>query len=256
MIKNTKIVGILNITPDSFSDGNKYNDVEAILSYAEKLIKDGADVIDIGAESTRPGATKLSAEQEWQRLSSVLKKIIDTCNKNHVETSIDTYHLETAKKAIEMGIDYINDVSGFKNPQMIEVAKNSSVKIIVMHSLTVPADKTVNIDEGVDAVSEVLNWGNEQIKNLVDNNIDRSRIIFDPGIGFNKTASQSKELIQRVEELRSLRVPIYIGHSRKSFLGDFDDKDKATIEISKQLIAKDIDYIRVHDVSGHGKTEL
>ncbi|PIR39053.1 MAG: dihydropteroate synthase [Alphaproteobacteria bacterium CG11_big_fil_rev_8_21_14_0_20_39_49] len=256
MIKNTKIVGILNITPDSFSDGNKYNDAESILSHAEKLIKDGADVIDIGAESTRPGAIKLSTVQEWQRLSPILQNIIDTCHKNNVEAGIDTYHPENAMKAIETGIDYINDVNGFKNPQMIEVAKNSAVKIIAMHSLTVPADKAVNIDEGVDTVSEVLSWGNAQIQNLIDNNIERSRIIFDPGIGFNKTASQSKELIQRVEELRSLRVPIYIGHSRKSFLGDVDDRDKATIEISKQLIAKDIDYIRVHDVSGHGKTEL
>ena len=139
MIKNTKIVGILNITPDSFSDGNKYTDEESILNHTNQLIQDGTDVIDVGAESTRPNARKLSDDEEWERLSPILQAIVQTCHKKNVEVSLDTYHPPSATRAIEIGVDYINDVNGFKNPQMIEAVKRSNTKLIVMHSLTVPA---------------------------------------------------------------------------------------------------------------------
>ncbi len=251
MIKNTKIVGILNITPDSFSDGNKYTDAKSIIDHTRQLIKDGADVIDVGAESTRPNATKLSDEDEWQRLSPIIEKIINICHKHNVKVSLDTYHAESARKSIELGVDYINDVSGFKNPKMTEAIKNTDTKLIVMHSLTVPADKSINIPENVDVVEEIKNWAISKILQLNDSGIDKSRIIFDPGIGFNKTVSQSKELIERVGEIKELNVPIYIGHSRKSFLGDVEDRNQATIQISNKLIEKNINYIRVHDVRGH-----
>ena len=251
MIKNTKIVGILNITPDSFSDGNRYTDEESILDHTKQLIRSGADIVDVGAESTRPNATKLSDEEEWQRLSPILEKIVSICHEKNVEISIDTYHPTTVTKAIELGVDYINDVDGFKSPQMIESVQGSDVALIVMHSLTVPADKAINISDELDVVEEIKGWARQKILKMMDSGIDKSRIIFDPGIGFNKTAKQSKEIIKRVEEFRSLDVPIYIGHSRKSFLGDVKDRDEATIEISKDLIEKDIDYIRVHDVKGH-----
>jgi len=253
MIQNTKIVGILNITPDSFSDGNKYTDEESILNHTKQLIKDGADIIDVGAESTRPNATKLSDEEEWQRLSPILKKVINTCHEHGAKVSLDTYHPPSAQKAIELGIDYINDVDGFKNPQMIEAIQDADTKLIVMHSLTVPADKSINIPTDLDVIEEIKSWAKYKISQLEQSGIDKSRLIFDPGIGFNKTAGQSKEIIKRVEELKSLDVPLYIGHSRKSFLGDVECRDTATTQISKELIEKDIDYIRVHDVKGHYK---
>lgn len=251
MTINSKIVGILNITPDSFSDGNLYTDETSILVHTLKLIKDGADVIDVGAESTRPNAQKLSDAQEWQRLAPVLAKIIAICHENKVKVSLDSYHPHSVMQAIGLGVDYINDVNGLKNPQMIEAVKNSAVKIVLMHSLTIPADKSINIADVVDVVNEVKSWFNNQMQHLNSCGIDKSRLIFDPGIGFNKTAKQSWELINRASDLQELGVPVYIGHSRKSFLGEISQRDEKTIEVSKQLISNNIDYIRVHDVASH-----
>jgi dihydropteroate synthase len=251
MINKTKIVGILNITPDSFSDGGKYTDEQAIVNHTKNLIDEGADIIDVGAESTRPGAEKLSDEEEWQRLSHILSKIIQICHTYNVQVSLDTYHPNTAKKAVKLGVDYINDVDGLNNQKMVDTVKKSDVKLIVMHSLTVPADKQININEDLDVIIEIKNWAYDKIQNLVSMGIDKSRIIFDPGIGFNKTANQSMELIQRVNEFKDLQIPIYIGHSRKSFLGDIKKRDERTLEISKQLIKQEIEYIRVHDVNSH-----
>jgi dihydropteroate synthase len=251
MTTKTKIVGILNITPDSFSDGNLYNDEESILSQTLKLIKDGADIIDVGAESTRPNAEKLSDTQEWQRLSPVLEKIIALCHQHKVKVSLDSFHPSSVKRAIGLGVDFINDVNGLKNPQMIEALKNSTVKIVVMHSLTVPADKSVNIPEELDVVNELKIWFNNHMRFLNSCGIDNSRLIFDPGIGFNKTVKQCWEVINRASELKQLGIPIYIGHSRKSFLGELSQRDEKTLIVSKQLIANNIDYIRVHDVLSH-----
>jgi dihydropteroate synthase len=244
----TKLVAILNLTPDSFSDGGKYEGEQAVVRL-EQLIEEGADVVDIGAESTRPGATPLSAEEEWARLAPFFKNL----KPEHFKTtlSLDTRHPENARRALDVGFRWINDVSGFASQAMREVVAGYDCTCVVMHSLSVPADKNITLPEGCDVIAELVEWA----LGIGDWALGR-QIIIDPGIGFGKTAAQSWEIINRIDELKTLGFPLLIGHSRKSFLnpregGDSFDRDKSTLELSQKLIVKKIDYLRVHDVAAH-----
>ncbi|MDB2414857.1 dihydropteroate synthase [Rickettsiales bacterium] len=254
-----KLAAILNLTPDSFSDGGKYISKESIIARVVSLIEEGADIIDIGAESTRPGAIPLSAKQEWERLSPYLSEIINICKKRNIITSLDSYHPENVKKAIELGIDWINDVTGLDNPDMVDVLKDNDVKIVIMHNLGVPADKSNVISEDKDPIDVILNWTQNKLKELHKSNISSSRLILDPGIGFGKNAKQSLEILDNAEKLLLAGLPVFIGHSRKSFLFSnaenisIAQRDAKTIDISLRLYAKNIDYLRVHDIAGHRK---
>ncbi|NBX02754.1 MAG: dihydropteroate synthase [Alphaproteobacteria bacterium] len=246
----TKLMGIVNVTPDSFSDGGNAFATEDALAAIEKLIADGADIIDIGAESTRPDATPLSQEEEWERLDGLFLLLPKFAGK--VVFSLDTRHAKTAKKAVSYGMPIINDVSGFSDPEMVKAVRNSSCKLVVMHSLSVPADKSIVLPENVDVVAEVLAWGRERIAALEAAGIARERIIFDPGIGFGKTAPQSLALVNGIERFAELGVPLLVGHSRKSFLaGIAPDRDEATLAVSGYLALKKVDILRVHDVAAH-----
>ena len=245
----TKIVAILNLTPDSFSDGGAYLCPEHALKAIEQFIADGADVIDIGAESTRPGATPLSYEEEWQRLEPVLKAL--PRNKG-VEFSLDTRHAQTAQKALSYGIDWINDVSGFSDPAMLESVKHSDCKLVAMHSLSVPADKNILMSESADVAQEIIDFAEHRIAQMQAAGIVRGRIIFDPGIGFGKTAQQSWDIIDGIERFLKLGVPLLVGHSRKSFLvANIAERDTATLALSRTLAVKGVAYLRVHDVAAH-----
>lgn len=240
---NTQLVGIVNLTPDSFSDGGRIADARIAIS---QLIKDGADVVDIGAESTRPGATPISVNEEWARLSPVLP---------HLPAgvfSLDTRHAEVAKKALPY-VRWINDVSGFSDVAMIEAVKNAECKLVMMHSLSVPADKHIVLPPDADVVQTLVDWARGRIKTLAGAGIAKDRIIFDPGVGFGKTPAQSHAVVDRVEEFYALGVPLLIGHSRKSFLGGkMEDRDQVTLEVSKKLWGR-VDYLRVHNVTLHRK---
>lgn len=252
------MVGVLNVTPDSFSDGGKYiNPVHAV-EQAKQLFKAGADVIDIGAESTRPGAggkATATPEEEWRRLQPVLQAI-DTIwgNSNfRPKVSVDTRNAETAKKALAYNIDWLNDVSGFDGRVMREVAADSSVALLVMHSLGIPLVRGVVLDENRSAVDQVYSWGEKKIEQLTKAGIKKERIIFDPGIGFGKTADQSFQLIKNVNKFSSLNLPVLVGHSRKSFLNlftdkDFSERDVETCVITNFLADQKVDYMRVHNV--------
>jgi dihydropteroate synthase len=242
----TKLAGIVNVTPDSFSDGGQYTDTHSALAHIEQLIEDGADIIDIGAESTRPGATALSAEQEWERLSPLFEGL----NVSGAIFSLDTRHAENARRALDIGFHWINDVSGFKDNAMIETVKLYGCQLVMMHSLTVPADKNVTLPEDADVIDALLKWSQANVARLERAGIRRHRIIMDPGLGFGKTARQSGQIIERFIELKACKLPILIGHSRKSFLGA-GDRDAGTLAVSRQLIAKGVDYLRVHDVAAH-----
>ncbi len=251
----SKLVGILNVTPDSFSDGGKYINSADAFNYAKQMVKDGAVIIDVGAESTRPNAQEISHEKEWQRLEEVLKMLQPLRKK--IQISLDTRHFQTAKKAMDIGIDWINDVSGFSDPHMIQAVKNSACKLVVMHNLGVPADKNITISPFDDPVKTVYGWANIKITELINSGIEKSRIIFDPGIGFGKTAEQSLVLIQAISCFNSLNVPLYVGHSRKSFLKlmNPDDsiaaRDKETYTVSAYLAKQGVDYLRVHDIKNN-----
>lgn len=234
------------MTPDSFSDGGKYDSVKAALQHIEQLIEDGADVIDIGAESTRPGATALSAEDEWQRL----EPLMETLDVGGAIFSLDTRHPENAARALDKGFYWINDVSGLRNTPMLDAVKHYDCKLVMMHSLSVPADKNVILPDDADVIETLLEWSKKHVAWLERHGIRRHRLIMDPGLGFGKNARQSGQVIERFIELKACGLPILIGHSRKSFLGE-GDRDAGTLAVSRQLIGKDVEYLRVHDVAAH-----
>lgn len=242
----TQLIGILNLTPDSFSDGGRFNAVEQALARIDELIMDGADVIDIGAESTRPGATALSAGEEWERLAPVLEAM----TVSGAVFSLDTRHAENARRAIDLGFHWINDVSGLADDAMIEAVKPYGCKLVMMHSLSVPADKTITLPVEADVIETLLAWSKKQVVRLEKKGIRKFHVIMDPGLGFGKTAAQSGQVIERIIELKACGLPLLIGHSRKSFLGE-GDRDAKTLAVSRQLIGKGIDYLRVHDIKAH-----
>lgn len=249
-----KFVGILNITPDSFSNESLLNSEKKVLNQTHQLIEDGADIIDIGAESTNPRSSAISHEEEWSRLSKILPQIIKICQTHNVQTSLDSYKPETISKAIDCGINQINDVTGLQNPKMLEIAKNFSGKIVLMHSLSIPASRNITFPENEDPVKLLKSWLEEKLNTLQKNNINPNKIIFDPGIGFGKTADQSIEIIKRISEFKKFNLPIYIGHSRKSFFSNltnvpFKDRDLETSIVTCFLATHDINYLRVHNVA-------
>ncbi|KJV69085.1 dihydropteroate synthase [Candidatus Neoehrlichia procyonis] len=255
---NTKILGILNITPDSFSDGGKFFSIEAAIAQTISLIDNGAHIIDIGAESTRPNATLLSPLEEWNRIKDVISEIITIAHNKKVKVSIDTRNAVTAYKVTQLGADYINDVSGLSDPEMIPVIKDSNANIIIMHNLGIPADKNKVIPAHHDPIEEIIQWLKQRIEKLISANIEANRIIIDPGIGFGKTAQQSLHIIQNITHLKILDLPICVGHSRKSMLSALsinnDFRDYATTIISTFLMQKNIDFIRVHNLYLHTQT--
>jgi len=257
----TKLVGILNITPDSFSDGGKFDSLDSALIHTKKLIDDGADVIDIGAESTRPSATPISTAQEWSRLEKLLPEILKiTKNANRkIETSIDSYHFENIKKSYELGVDIINDISGLKDERTIDFIAANNIKTILMHNEKIPPLENTIVNEHLNLTRAILKWAAEKIAHLRKKQVNLDKIIFDPGIGFNKDANQSIRILKYIKYYQSLNLPIYIGHSKKSFLAAIDfnnygknlSKEEKTLIISEFLIKQKVDYLRVHDVKEH-----
>lgn len=249
----TRLLGIVNLTPDSFSDGGKYVGTDAAIAHMEQLVADGADVLDIGAESTRPGARSLSHEEEWQRLAPVIQ--VAKSHFPRIPISVDTRNAATASKALDNGADWINDVAGGTDPQMLEVIRAASCRYVVMHSLTVPANPKKTLPEGVDAVVTIHSWAERRLQQLYDAGIDDSRIILDPGIGFGKTAEQSWDLLRGVQMLMDLPSPLLIGHSRKSFFKSITEQDAAERDVETQHVTAwlaqcGVPYLRVHDVKG------
>ncbi len=248
-----ELVGIVNITPDSFSDGGTFTDDLPL-----QLVKAGAEVIDFGAEATGPKAISLNSDQEWARLSPVLEKFIR--EKNDLLTtpkiSIDTYHPETAKKALAFNVDWINDVSGLDNVAMREVVAEHSCDVVFMHHLGIPVSKSSLIPLHEDPVQHVFEWAEKRIALLEKSGIAKERLIFDVGIGYGKTAEQSLALIQDISVFKKLGCRLLVGHSRKSFLTLFTNKpaherDLETGVISLYLANQGVDYLRVHHIKNH-----
>ncbi len=233
------LMGILNITPDSFSDGGDFFSVETALKHFKTLVDDGADIIDIGAESTRPGHRVLTPDEELARLKPVLTELKKL--NSGISISVDTRNVKTAEIALELGADIINDVgfSGY-NKEMISFVNANNVPYIVMHNQNIQNNL---VDDVYCSLSEIL----QKIT---------APVIADIGIGFGKTVEQNFELLNRAEEFKSLGVPLLVGHSRKSFLFktfDFtrDELDEATTAISTQLISSGVNILRIHDVRRH-----
>ena len=245
-----KILGIINLTPDSFSDGGKFHQTDLALAEAISMIKHGAIAVDIGAESTRPDAITLTPYDEWNRLEVFIK------NSGDIPISLDTRNYQTAQRALKYkNILYVNDVSGFADKNMVALAADAKCKIIAMHSLTVPANREVVIRG--DEIAIIKTWIAEKLEQLTKSGIAANNIIFDIGLGFGKTAEQSWNLIAKAAEFKEickkLGVELLYGHSRKSFLAKISDKkaqdrDFETALVTSYLQNAEIDYIRAHNV--------
>jgi 2-amino-4-hydroxy-6-hydroxymethyldihydropteridine diphosphokinase/dihydropteroate synthase len=250
----TELVGILNITPDSFSDGGSLMDPQIALQRAQEFVAQGIRVLDIGAESTRPGAAVVNPEEEWSRLEPVLKllKMQQPQWPYSIKLSVDTRNASVAKKAIQLGVDWINDVTGFEDRDMKTVILESQVELVIMHSLTVPPSRNAILPFDEDPASFLLHWGLKKIQELETIGISRNRIILDPGIGFGKSPEQTWELTRSIHRLHELGVRILVGHSRKSFFTSLSqtmasERDLETSLLSTHFAERGVHYLRVHN---------
>jgi dihydropteroate synthase len=243
------VMGILNLTPDSFADGGRHNSFEAGVARGLEMIAEGVDIIDIGGESTRPGAERVSAEEEQNRVLPVIAEL----SKHGAKISIDTMRADTAEKAVQAGAAIINDVSGgLSDPAMFETVKKLGVPYILMHWRGESKDmnsRAIYDDVVVEVISEI----NLQIDAALKAGVKKSQIIIDPGLGFAKDAEHNWEILRNLNKFTSLGYPVLIGASRKRFLGgdNPDEREAATIELTKSLVPQGIWGIRVHSVKPH-----
>lgn len=243
-------MGILNITPDSFFDGNKYFNVDSAVERAVQMYEEGADIIDVGGESTRPGSLPVSSDEELER---ILKPVELIKQRIPVSISIDTYKSEVAEEACRLGIEIINDISGLRfDPKMVEVAKKYNTKVVIMHIKGTPKDMQVD-PFYEDVILEIKQYFQKQIEYAKSHGIQQNNMIIDPGIGFGKRLEDNLHIIRNLSEFKDLNCPILIGVSRKSFLGkilDVEPEDRLEGTIASSLLSflNGADILRVHDV--------
>ena len=251
-------MGIVNVTPDSFSDGGEHQHWPDIEARIDEMCAHGVHWLDFGAESTRPGAKPLTADQEWTRLEPVLGRVIDKFRDDLLRPgiSIDTYHPEVAARALELGINMINDVSGLTDPAMLELAAGSKAEFVAMHNLGLPADPARTLDTNGSAVAQIEEWLDEQIASWTTAGLDLARVVFDPGIGFGKTSLQALEVLRQIDCFNRRELRLLVGHSRKSFMKTFADdqrreRDLITIGASLALCEHGVDILRIHNLPDH-----
>lgn len=243
-------MGVLNLTPDSFSDGSRYRSIQEAVEAAEKMVADGADIIDIGGESTRPGAASVSAREELERVLPVIEKL---AGRLEVPLSIDTWKAEVAAAALNAGAEIVNDISAMTfDHDMAAIVAGAGAAVVLMHSRGKPADMQGNTVYS-DIVDEVIMFLDGRIKAALAAGIDQERIVVDPGICFGKSAAGNMELIRRLREFECLNRPLLIGTSRKSFIGTALGREvservfgtAATVAVS---LMNGASIFRVHDV--------
>lgn len=245
-----RVMGVVNVTPDSFSDGGRFFEPSDAIARARELAHEGADVIDIGGESTRPGALPLDPEEEWRRIAPVLEALTGQLS---VPLSVDTRHAEVARRAVAKGADIVNDVSGLRDPEMRRVVRESGAGAVVMHMRGTP--ETMQADtQYADLRAEVFGALAAATDRAIEEGIPAERLIVDPGLGFGKTPEQSLELLLHAGELRSLGYPVMVGASRKSFLGwatggtPTETRGEAGLAAAVLAGMQGVDLVRVHEV--------
>jgi len=249
--QKTYIMGILNVTPDSFSDGGQYFDKSTAIKRAIQMVEDGADIIDIGGESTRPGSQPLAIEEELRRTLPVIEALTKEIN---TPISIDTYKSEVAKRALDAGAAMVNDISGLRfDPEMLKVVSAYKVPVVIMHIKGLPRDMQKNpVYEAL--IPEIMDYLRESIKSAKESGIAEDMIIIDPGIGFGKTFEHNLEIIHNLYNFTLLEKPVLVGLSRKAFIGKIlgDVPAGERLEGTAAAIAISIingaNIIRVHDV--------
>ncbi|HNX48331.1 MAG TPA: dihydropteroate synthase [Methanomassiliicoccales archaeon] len=247
-LSKPRVVGILNVTPDSFSDGGQSFDADTAVDCAMAMKEEGADIIDIGGESTRPGSTPVSSDEEWSRISDVVRRVSEEVG---LPVSVDTRRPDVARKALRAGAVMVNDISGLRE-EMIEVVRDEGAAAIVMHMRGEPS----NMQEDtryVDVVGDVYAFLENRVKKAIAAGIPAERLAIDPGLGFAKDIDGNLEIMSRLDEFRSLGRPVLLGASRKTFLGkiaggDPDDRLEASLAAVSVACWQGVHLFRVHDV--------
>ena len=249
--KRTYLMGILNVTPDSFSDGGDHNDIERAVAFALEMISEGADIIDVGGESTRPGSAEVGLEEEIKRVVPVIRALAAHPD-IHVPISVDTYKAEVARQALEAGAHIVNDVWGLqREPEIAKVAASYGAPVVAMHN-------QIGTLYEKDMVAAMFDFFEETIRIAAEAGIPKENLILDPGIGFGKTSEQNIELMGRLTELHALGYPILLGTSRKSMIGkilDLPPKERVegTLATGVLGVAQGVEILRVHDIKAHDR---
>ncbi|MDR2755713.1 MAG: dihydropteroate synthase, partial [Planctomycetaceae bacterium] len=242
-------MGIVNVTPDSFSDGGSYFERSAAVDRVLQLIADGAGILDIGGESTRPGSEGVGVEEELRRVIPVVTAIVEAMPQNkRIPISIDTTKPQVAAETIQAGAEIINDVSPETAPAMLHVLQKTGAGYCVMHSQGMPKTMQLNpqYNNVVEEVFEILKRRREK---LINAGIEPERIAVDPGLGFGKTTEHNWKLVENIERFHDLEAPVLVGHSRKKFIAEtFDNRDAGTNYVTKKLIEKKVFVIRLHEI--------
>ena len=249
-----KIMGIINVTPDSFFDGGKYYSqstprLERIELDAQAMIESGATFLDIGGSSSRPGAAFISSSEEIERVLPA----VECLAKLPITLSVDTFHAKTAKAVLEVGVDVINDISGGRDPRMFEVIADSDCAYVIMHMQGNPENMQNNPTYS-NVVAEVREYLEQKIENLERKGVCRNRLVVDPGFGFGKTFEHNIQIFKNLDSFRSMGIPLMVGLSRKSFLGDIVGKDvnerlQASVTAAVLAVKRGANIVRVHDVA-------
>jgi dihydropteroate synthase len=246
----TAVMGILNVTPDSFHDGGEFDAVADAVARAEEMVAAGVDIIDIGGESTRPGAEPVQAEEERDRIVPVIERIADL----DAMISVDTRKADVAAAALDAGADILNDVSGLEDPEMRLVAADYDVPVVVMHSIEAPVDPDTDVEYD-DVVEDVIDDLTERVLLAEKAGLDREQIIVDPGLGFGKSKAENFEMLGRIGEFSALGCPVLVGHSHKSMFSlvdrDRDERLDATVAGTTLAAERGADIVRVHDVEAN-----
>lgn len=244
-------MGIVNVTPDSFSDGGRFLQTDAAVEHALQLVQEGADILDIGGESTRPGSLPVSLDEELARVIPVVERL---ARETDVSLSVDTCKAEVARRALETGAHIVNDISGLRfDPAIVEVCRAAGAGVICMHIQGTPQTMQANPTYR-DVVAEVRDYFAERLADLTAAGLPRESLVFDPGIGFGKTAEHNLELLAGLPKLAKLGIPILIGHSRKRFVQrvigrSVDERLFGTVGISLAAASLGAAVLRVHDVA-------
>ena len=245
------VMGILNVTPDSFADGGKHFTFEHAVARGLQMIEEGVDIIDVGGESTRPGAERVSEEEEQRRVIPVIRALAG----KGVDISIDTMRASTARAAVEAGASIVNDVSGgAADPEMFSTVASLGCKYTLMHWRGHSKDMNSKAEYG-DVVQDVIHEVTIQLDKALAAGIMREKIILDPGLGFAKDSEHNWEILKRLDEFVALGYPVLVGHSRKRFIGGDapDEREAGTLSISESLVGSGIWAVRVHSVAPHVK---
>jgi dihydropteroate synthase len=252
------VMGIVNTTPDSFSDGGRFLDRDAAVARALRLAEEGADLVDLGGESTRPGAADVPADEEIRRVVPVVAALRERGFR--LPVSIDTRKAQVARAALEAGADLVNDVTGLRDPEMVRAVAEAGVPAVLMHTRGTPADMQARAVYG-DVVAEVADELRQAIERAEVGGVDRARIVLDPGIGFAKRPEHSVALLARLGALRVLGCPILVGPSRKSFIGAIagapvGERLPGTLAAVTASVLAGAEFVRVHDVAAARQAAL